>query len=113
MATDTIIIQKMFKYCEDSIKYSIDVDYKTFIENELHLVYSVFALSQLGELATKLSDHFYERYPEIPWRAIRGMRNRIVHDYDGIKFTLLWNILTQDIPLLRDQLMKIININDI
>jgi len=109
MATDALIIQKMLKYCDDATKYISSADYKAFSENELHLTFSVFALSQLGEMVRQLDGNFYIRYPEIPWRAIRGVRNRIVHNYDNLKFTVLWDVLTRDIPLLREQLTYILN----
>jgi len=108
MDTDALIILKMLKYCDDATKYVKDSTYPVFSENELHLTFSVFSLSQLGEMACRLDSGFYERYPEIPWRAIRGVRNRIVHNYDSVMFTVLWDVLTQDIPTLREQLLKIL-----
>ena len=106
MATDASVIRKMLKYCDDATKYIKDTTYSVFCENELYLTFSVFALSQLGEMTRRLDNSFYERYPEIPWRAIRGIRNRIVHDYDSVMFTVLWDVLTRDIPILREQLIN-------
>ena len=105
---DKIIVGKMIKYCNDSIKYVSDSDFENFSNNELHLTYSVFALSQLGELSTKLDKDFKEKKNAIPWNALRSIRNRIVHDYDGVQHRVLWDTLTNDIPKLITQLEEIL-----
>ncbi|NLE70382.1 MAG: DUF86 domain-containing protein [Clostridiales bacterium] len=40
----------------------------------------------------------------MPWLALRGIRNRIVHDYEGVQFRVLWDVITRDIPVLCGQL---------
>lgn len=47
---------------------------------------------QIGELANHLSDEFMETYREIPWRAIRGMRNVVAHEYGKIDTATVWEI---------------------
>ena len=51
---------------------------------------------------------FLQAYPEIPWREMYGLRNRIVHDYEGVNLRLVWEILSEDIPKLRDALGKMV-----
>jgi len=53
-------------------------------------------LSQIGELAGKLESDFIENTAHIPWRKIRGMRNRIVHDYEGDRERTLINDAPQN-----------------
>ena len=112
---DALLLQKMQKYCSDAIKYSAGLAYEGFVQNELYLTFSVFALSQLGELSTKATPNLQQRFPQIPWQAMRGVRNRIVHDYDGIQFHTLWAVLTENIPVLQAQLkdaLDVINAGD-
>jgi len=104
---DKVILEKMIKYCVDSTKYIKDQDYDTFSSNELVLTFSVFSLSQLGELVTKLNDDVKANHNQIPWNDIKNMRNRIVHDYEGVQFRIVWDTLVNDIPLLTDQLRNI------
>jgi len=101
---DTLLLQKMQKHCSDAIKYSAGLSYDDFVQNELYLTYSVFSLSQLGELAAKANPNLCQRFPQIPWQAMRGIRNRIVHDYDGVQLRTLWAVLTENIPVLQKQL---------
>ena len=68
----------------------------------------MFNLSQLGELVTKLDADFVEKHPEVLWRQMRGLRNRIVHDYEGVNLILVWEIITNDLPDLLKQLREIV-----
>lgn len=46
----------------------------------------------IGEAANRLPNEFKDRFPEIDWQRIRGFRNRIVHDYFGIDYSIVWTI---------------------
>ena len=67
----------------------------------------VFNLSQLGEVANRIDSEFEKTHPEIPWRQIYGLRNRVIHDYEGINLILIWEIITEDLPDLLIKLKKI------
>ena len=106
---DIVIINKMIKYCYDAIKYAENVSYEQFVKDERSLVFSVFSLSQLGELVTLLNKDVMNKYSkEIPWKAIKSVRNRIVHNYDGVQYKIIWNILSNEIMPLIESLKKIL-----
>lgn len=67
----------------------------------------VFNLGQLGEAANRIDEEFEEEHPEIPWRQIYGLRNCIIHDYEGINLNLIWEIITEDLPDLYEKLTKL------
>ena len=73
---------------------------------------SVFALSQIGELVKNIGKETMEKYNNIEWIAIKNLRNKIVHDYDGIKLNFIWDIITEDISNLKSGLMQILNENE-
>ena len=52
----------------------------------------------IGEAANRLSEDFKEKYSEIDWHRIRGFRNRIVHDYFGIDYSIVWEIKISFLP---------------
>ena len=60
---------------------------------------------QIGELVTRLSDEFKERYPDIPWKAIKGMRNIHAHDYENVDLEVVWNTLNHRVPELKEKLL--------
>lgn len=111
MAVDVrAALMKMRKHCRNAKKYAQGITFDEFIHNELYLTFTVFSLSQLGEMATVLYTRTdsCDRYPELPWMAMRSMRNHIVHDYDGLLLANIWSTVHDDIPLLEEQLTKIL-----
>lgn len=64
-------------------------------------------LEIIGEAATRLSPAFRERHPEVPWKAIIGLRNRLIHAYRAVDHDVLWPILQDDLPPLVAQLQRI------
>ena len=65
-------------------------------------------LEIIGETSRRLSDDFRDRHAYIPWRAIIGMRNRIAHDYINIDLQVVWEVVRQDLPLLKDQITGLV-----
>ncbi len=101
------IVLKIIKYIDSILKYTNNVNYADFESNSMMVEACVFNLSQIGELVNKLDKEYIMKYSEIPWFKIRGLRNRIVHDYEGINLKLIWEIIDKDIKMLREQLLKL------
>ena len=104
---NNIIIGKMIGYIDKILSYTAGLDYASFEAAPLTVDACVFNMSQLGELTGKLDKDFTENYPGIPWREMRGLRNRIVHDYEGVNLILVWEIISEDLPQLKEQLKRI------
>ena len=63
----------------------------------------------IGEAANRLPDDFKQLFPQVDWHRIRGFRNRIVHDYMGIDYEIVWEIKNHFLPDLILKLHKIID----
>jgi uncharacterized protein with HEPN domain len=61
----------------------------------------------IGEAANRLPESFKDRHPKIDWHRIRGFRNRIVHDYMGIDYGIVWDIRENFLQILIDSLQGI------
>ena len=78
---------------------------KDEIEGDAVLVDSVmFRLFQIAENSDKLTANFKSENASLPWREIKGMRNRIVHDYGFIDMTIIYDTVTKDIPKMYETL---------
>ena len=66
-------------------------------------------LEVLGEAAKDLSDEMRARYPAIPWRDMMGTGDRLIHHYFGIYQEIVWQIVQQDLPDLKSQIIQIIS----
>jgi uncharacterized protein with HEPN domain len=61
----------------------------------------------VGEAATRVPEEFRSRYPEVPWRDVADLRNRLIHGYDAVNFDILWTIVRTDFPPLIEKLEAI------
>lgn len=93
-------------YTSKILGYCQNLSYEDFCENSMVVEACVFNLSQMGELANKVDKSYAEDHPEIPWRYLYGLRNRIVHDYEGVNLKLIWEIISDDLESLRKTLVQ-------
>ena len=76
---------------------------EAFESDEVLLDSVMFRLIQISENSDRLTPEFKEEHADIPWHALRGMRNRIVHDYGEVDLSIVYDTLKDDLPaLLRD-----------
>ena len=68
----------------------------------------VRSLEVIGEAAKKLPEEFRTRYPQVEWRAMTGMRDRLIHAYFGVDHHLVWDVVTHKIPELRRQIAELL-----
>ena len=87
-------------------KHMENVDQKAFSENEILQDSMMFRLIQISENARKLTDRYKKQHSSIPWTAISGLRNRLVHDYGNVDFSIVFDTLKKDIPDLMDRMEK-------
>ena len=90
-------------------KYSEGVTYEDLLAD--HLLQDGFTrqLEIIGEATKNLSDGIKEKYPDIEWREVAGMRDRLIHCYFGVNLNEVWDTVKEDIPGLKK---KIIGMRD-
>ncbi len=85
-----------------------DVTYEQF-EADFRINYAlVRTLEIIGEAAKRLPDSVRQRYPDIPWRGMAGMRDRVIHGYDRVDLQVVWDVVKQDIPRIKPQIEQIL-----
>jgi uncharacterized protein with HEPN domain len=65
----------------------------------------------IGEAATRVSPTTRSKHPEVPWKDIAGMRDRLIHDYQSVDLDELWKTAKVDVPVLSDQIRAILTID--
>jgi uncharacterized protein with HEPN domain len=81
--------------------------YKSFIEDSKTLDAVIRNFEIIGEAANRLPEDFKDSNPSVNWFRIRGFRNRIVHDYMGIDYQIVWTIIEKDLMKLEKEIAVI------
>lgn len=107
---DRHVLRKLINHIDHTLEYCEGVDFDVFMNNRMLQEACVFNVLQIGELShNALSVDFKDAHPDIPWRQLYGLRNRIVHDYEGVRLKIVWDTITRDFKPLRDQLWTILD----
>ena len=90
------------------IDRSADLSYDTFASDETLRRAFVRSLEIVGEAAKKVPEDFRAQHPVVEWRAMAGMRDRLIHDYFGVDCELVWDVVQRHVPALRAQIAAIL-----
>lgn len=104
--SDTVYLRHILDAILKVEEYTQGVDYKTFCQNTLIQDGVIRQLEIIGEATRRLSVTLKEKYAQVPWKDIAGMRDKLIHDYFGVDIDLVWRTLEQDIPPLKAEIGK-------
>jgi uncharacterized protein with HEPN domain len=93
---DTILLLDDMLQSASKIKmYTEGLDFSLFMSDEKTKDAVIRNFEIIGEAANRIDEDFRQRNPEIEWNRIRGFRNRIVHEYFGIDYSIVWQIIDE------------------
>jgi uncharacterized protein with HEPN domain len=69
----------------------------------------VRSIEIIGEATKHVPDDFRARHPQLEWRAMAGMRDRLIHGYFGVDYELVWDVVVHKVPILRRQLIDLLD----
>ena len=97
------VLEHIVSYCRQ-IEQTVERfgnDAAIFQNDPIYRNAAALCILQIGELVGKLTDDFKEQHPAIPWRQIKAMRNIVAHSYGTVDPETTWEIITDDIPVLK------------
>lgn len=89
--------------------FTAGIEFEAFQANREKILAVVKLIEILGEAVKKIPDEVRNRYPEIPWKSIAGMRDILVHEYWGIDVNVIWATIQEGLPPLKVVIIEIVS----
>lgn len=88
--------------------YTAGQSYEQFLADTKTQDAVIRTLEILGEATKKLSLSLRESHPEVPWKSMAGVRDKLIHDYFGVNIDIVWQIVQDQLPALAEQIMAVL-----
>lgn len=113
MRRDLALLEDILSACDELIAMIRNKDLDAVAQDK-QLQYAILhAYTIIGEASSRLTEELRDRYQHMPWNQVRGLRNRVIHEYFGLDWNLLWKTATEDIPAFREGIGAIIEAEDL
>ena len=101
------ILDDMLDSLNQISKYTKDLTFDDFENSRMVTDATIRNLEILGEASKLLPEDLKNKYPDIPWRKIVAIRNKVIHEYGVVNLEIIWEIVRNELPTLKDKLQKI------
>ena len=105
---ETLYVEDMLEFCARAISYAAPLTAATLTDDTMRYDAILRNIELIGEASTHVSQPARALAPEVRWREIAGVRNRVAHGYLGIAPDTVWSILTDDLPELQVRLRELL-----
>ena len=107
--------REILDYIEDiisamgkAVDFVKNMSYEEFTRDDKTVYAVVRAIEIIGEAVKNIPGNVRKNYPEIPWKDMAGMRNKVIHEYFGVKLNIVWRTVKEEIPPLKPLFEKIL-----
>ena len=94
-------IEDIIGAMDKAMNFVKNISYEEFIQDDKTAFAVVRALEIIGEAVKNIPDDIRKNYPEIPWKDMAGMRDKVIHEYFGVKLSIVWRAVKEEIPPLK------------
>jgi len=99
-------IEDILEAMTNAIEFTKDMSYDEFVKDTKTVYAVIRAIEIIGEAVKNIPEDIRKKYPDIPWRSMAGMRDKVIHAYFGVKIERVWKVVKRDIPNLKPKFEK-------
>ena len=110
MKDSLVYLQHILDSIEKIEGYLKEVSFDIFAQNEMMVGATVRELEIIGEAATNIDKIIKEKYRDVPWNEMIGMRHRLIHEYFGVDIGVVWETCQSNLPDLKEKISSIIEV---
>lgn len=103
-------LDDIFEAAQKAIEFVEGMDYEGFLRDDKTAYAVVRALEIVGEAAKGIPSEICDRFPEVPWRSMAGIRDKLIHDYVSVNLEVVWKTVTDDLPPLLLQIRRVLDL---
>jgi uncharacterized protein with HEPN domain len=112
LKSDIEFLKHIKEETEFILEYTLTISEEEFLANPLLKKAIIRCLEIIGKATKKVNFDFRIKYSAVPWKEMAGLRDKLIHDYSGVDYILLFQIIKENIPELHFQIEQIINEHD-
>ena len=101
-----LLLEDMLEAAQKILSYTAGMSFDNFINDDKTVDAVVRNFEIIGEAANRVPEDFKLEYPEVEWRRMTGLRNRIIHEYFGVDYATVWKIKEENVPELTDYIQQ-------
>jgi uncharacterized protein with HEPN domain len=102
-------LEDILEAIQEVADFTAGMDYTDFIEDRKSVNAVIRSLEVIGEATKNLSVELREKYPDIPWKRMSGMRDKLIHEYFGVDKEMVWEVVQNELPPLKYLVQKVLH----
>ena len=101
-------IQDIIEAMDNAVKFINKMPYEKFVQDDKTIYAVIRAVEIIGEASKNIPEETRRKYPEIPWKDMAGMRDKVIHEYFGVNIERIWLTIKEDVPKIRPSIEKLL-----
>ena len=101
------LYQDILEAMDNAVKFIGEMSYEEFTQDTKTIYAVLRAIEVIGEATKNILEDVREKYPEIPWKDMAGMRDKVIHEYFVVKIERVWLTVKEDIPRIKPLIKKV------